>query len=135
MTDRTPGASVAIGFSQKTCLPASTAAFRWKGRNPGGVARSTTSTPLSKTFLYESRPINEVSGFTVILLLMASSFFSDLKLPCRRSSKMSPMAVNIAFLSAFKACSAAPVPRPPHPMSPTLSVSEFAAKSAGFESM
>ncbi len=46
-TWRTPGASVAIGFSQKTCLLASIAARRCVGRKPGGVASSTTSTPLS----------------------------------------------------------------------------------------
>ena len=42
-TLRTPGASTATGFSMKTCLPASMAAWRWIGRNPGGVARRTTS--------------------------------------------------------------------------------------------
>jgi hypothetical protein len=46
MTARTPGESVAHGFSQKTCLLAFTAAVRCCGRNPGGVASSTTSTPL-----------------------------------------------------------------------------------------
>ena len=29
MTDSMPGTSTATGFSQKTCLPASTAARRW----------------------------------------------------------------------------------------------------------
>jgi len=43
-TLRTPGPSTAIGFSQKTCRPASMAAWRWIGRKPGGVASSTTST-------------------------------------------------------------------------------------------
>ena len=46
-----PGASTATGFSVKTCLPASIAAARCVGRNPGGVARITRSTPLSITFL------------------------------------------------------------------------------------
>ena len=50
ITERMPGASVAAGFSQKMCLPASTAAFRCAGRNPGGDASSTTSTPLLMTF-------------------------------------------------------------------------------------
>ena len=42
-TRRTPGPSTAIGFSQKMCLPARTAASRCSGRKPGGVHRSTTS--------------------------------------------------------------------------------------------
>ena len=45
-----PGASTATGFSQKTCLPASMAAFRCMGRKCGGSARSTTSTPLAISF-------------------------------------------------------------------------------------
>ena len=40
-TERMPGASVAIGFSQNMCLPALTHAARCCGRNPGGVASST----------------------------------------------------------------------------------------------
>ena len=49
-TERTPNASVAIGFSQNTCLFASMQAARCTGRNPGGVASRTTSTLLSITF-------------------------------------------------------------------------------------
>ena len=44
MTSRTPGESVAQGFSQKTCLLALIAAVRCCGLKPGGVASSTTST-------------------------------------------------------------------------------------------
>ena len=33
-----PGASVATGFSMKTCLPCFTASSKWMGLNPGGVA-------------------------------------------------------------------------------------------------
>ena len=50
MTDRAPAASVATGFSAKTCLPASTAAAIWPGRKPGGVARMTKSTSDAITF-------------------------------------------------------------------------------------
>ena len=48
--ERTPGASTAIGFSQNTCLLAAMQRRRCCGRNPGGVASSTTSTPLSISF-------------------------------------------------------------------------------------
>ena len=48
---QTPGASTAIGFSANTCLPASIAARRWRGRKPGVVVRMTTSTPESMTRL------------------------------------------------------------------------------------
>jgi len=47
---RTPGASVATGFSMNTCLPALTAASYCIGRNPGGVQSSTTSTPQVMAF-------------------------------------------------------------------------------------
>ena len=47
MKRRTPGASTAIGFSAKMCLPAFTAASKCIGRKPGGVARITRSAPLS----------------------------------------------------------------------------------------
>ena len=50
-TLRTPGASTATGFSQKTCLPASMAAFRCAGRKCGGSARITTSTSLCDQLL------------------------------------------------------------------------------------
>ena len=47
----TPGASVASGFSMKTCLPAVTAASKCSGRKPGGWAMTTTSTPLANRCL------------------------------------------------------------------------------------
>lgn len=56
MTERTPVASTATGFSQNTCLPALIAASRCRGRNPGGVVSSTTSTSDASTFLYPSKP-------------------------------------------------------------------------------
>src|SRR5947207_1206358 len=37
-TARTPGASTAMGFSAKTCLPAATAAWMCAGRKPGAAA-------------------------------------------------------------------------------------------------
>src|SRR5262249_29999516 len=80
ITERTPEASVAIGFSQNTCLPASTAAFRCTGRNPGGVASNTTSTPLLITFWYASRPTKEVAG--VAFPLSPHSFLRLCKLFC-----------------------------------------------------
>ena len=58
-TLRTPGASTAMGFSQKTCLPASTAAFRCIGRKCGGSARITTSTSLWISFWAASNPRND----------------------------------------------------------------------------
>ena len=45
MTERMPTGSTATGFSMNTCLPASTAAFRWIGRNPGGAAVTMRLTP------------------------------------------------------------------------------------------
>ncbi len=39
-----------VKVDQKTCFPASMQARRCMGRNPGGVARITTSTPLSMSF-------------------------------------------------------------------------------------
>ncbi len=38
MTERMPTGSTATGFSMKMCLPASMAALKWMGRNPGGAA-------------------------------------------------------------------------------------------------
>ena len=49
-TERAPTGSTATGFSMKMCLLAATAAAKCVGRKPGGVASSTTSTPLSRTF-------------------------------------------------------------------------------------
>ncbi len=46
----TPGASTATGFSMKQFFPAFTAASKCIGRNPGGVAMITMSTPESITF-------------------------------------------------------------------------------------
>src|SRR4028119_2248833 len=66
-TLRTPGASTATGFSQKTCLPAFIAAIKWSGRNDGGVANNTTSTPDSITFKYASKPTNLLVSFTLTL--------------------------------------------------------------------
>ena len=50
------------------------AALRWTGRNPGGVASSTTSTPLAITFWYASNPAKQVSGVTLILSLTLSGW-------------------------------------------------------------
>src|SRR3954464_7263836 len=63
ITSRTPGESVAHGFSQNTCLFAFTAAVRCCGRNPGGVASSTTSLVVM-TFSYASNPTYARSIFT-----------------------------------------------------------------------
>ena len=65
-TQRTPGPSVEIGFSQKICLFAATQAARCVGRKPGGVASKTTSIPLSSTFWYASRPMNRFASSTFI---------------------------------------------------------------------
>ena len=74
MTDLTPAASTATGFSQKTCLPASTASRSIIGLNPGGVVKITTSDS-AITFLYASIPTNTVgsptfSGWRFLRLLM-----------------------------------------------------------------
>ena len=45
-----PVPSTATGFSAKRCLPALMTASIIIGRNPGGVASMTTSTPESMTF-------------------------------------------------------------------------------------
>src|SRR2546423_1131647 len=69
------------------------------GRKPGGVARMTTSTPLSMTFWYASRPTKHFSGVTVTFSAwLVRRFF---RLVCRRSSKASPIATSATFLSAF----------------------------------
>ena len=39
----------------------------------------------------------------------------DFKLPSNLSLKASHIAINSTFLSALNACTAAPVPLPPHP--------------------
>jgi hypothetical protein len=90
-TDRTPAESTAMGFSVKTCLPASTAAFRCAGRKCGGVVRITTSTSLSITLRYASKPTNCASGGTRTRCGSCSE--RRCRLPDSFSSNMSPIAV------------------------------------------
>ena len=125
ITERTPGASTAMGFSTKRCLPAWTAASTCSGRKAGGVVRRITS-HVSITFLYASNPTNLRLSFTRTRspTFEAANFA---RLASRWSSKTSATAKSSASGSALSACRAAPVPRPPHPISPTRSVSLFAA--------
>ena len=118
MTSRTPGESVAHGFSQKTCLLAFTAAVRCCGRNPGGVASRTTSTPLLMTFSYASSPKKALSIFT--RAPNCSLLFRRFAARSTIASSMSATAVSSLLGSAVSACAAAPLPRPPAPTRPTL---------------
>src|SRR5262249_27996413 len=54
---------------------------------------------------------------------MSLSSRSCARLRLRRSRKASPIAQSLTLRSALKAWAAAPVPRPPQPIRPTLSVS------------
>src|SRR5262249_30307541 len=67
------------------------------------------------------------SAFTSIFEAISSSFFSVARLLWRWSAKTSPSATSLTFLSAWRACVAAPVPRPPQPTRPTRSRSLPAA--------
>src|SRR5262245_30719633 len=110
-----------MGFSQKTCLPPSIAARRCAGRNAGGEASSTTSTPLLISRSPESSPMNLWSS--AIRIWFAKSFLRCSSEESRRSWNASASATSTAPLSALSAWAAAPVPRPPQPTSPTLSSS------------
>src|SRR3954471_8120906 len=118
MTSRTPGESVAHGFSQNTCLFAFTAAVRCCGRKPGGVASITTSTLLI-TFSKASSPTYARSILT---------WLPNRSLPFKRLvawstivSSTSATEVRTLFLSAVRAWPAAPLPRPPQPTRPSFS--------------
>ncbi len=114
-TLRTPFISVAMGFSQKMCLPASTAYSKCIGRKWGGEQSNTTS-QLSITFLYPSHPMCVFSSMTSKRsLTTAFRFRLDFAI-LTRSSNMSAMAYRRAPGSAFRAFSAAPLPRPPQPI-------------------
>ncbi len=122
MKRRTVGPSMPTGFSIKACLLAATAFSKCSARKPGGVVRMTTSTSIASTLSIASRPTN----------LCASSTFTLSPTPGRRfrfswlfsiwSAAMSAMAASSIFESACSAWLAAPVPRPPQPMSAIFSV-------------
>ena len=81
-TLRTPCASTATGFSQKTCRPASTAAFRFVGRKCGGSAGITTSTaPLWISFFAGVEPEEAVIGRDgdFVRKLLLNDFQADLQ--------------------------------------------------------
>jgi len=119
MTMLAPKESTHTGFSMKTCLPALTAASKWNGRNPGGVARMTTFTSgRASTFWKASNPMNwrsaGTSTFTPCL------FFNSLREPLRRSSNISAMATSFTLGPVtLRFWSAAPEPRPPQPIMAT----------------
>ena len=126
-TERTPAASVAMGFSRNACLPAATAAWKCCGRKPGGVVSSTTSTPEAITFLQASSPTNRRSAGTWIRDGSLTDFATSRRPTSIFAGSMSPIAYSTVLLSAASASAAAPLPRPPQPIRPTLSVSLLAA--------
>src|ERR1051325_867748 len=67
--------------------------------------------------------MKQLSGLTFTLSPTSGSFFKASRLDLRRSWNASPIDVRMTFLSALNACLAAPDPRPPQPISPTLLVS------------
>src|SRR3954466_13064584 len=67
--------------------------------------------------------MKQLSGFTSTFSPTSLSFLRFARLDLRRSSNVSPMAVRSTFLSAPSASLAAPDPRPPQPIKPTLIVS------------
>src|SRR3954447_7442361 len=67
--------------------------------------------------------MKQLSGFTFTRSPTSRSVFNKFRLPFKRSGNVSAMDVRTTFLSAFKACLAAPEPRPPHPINPTRMVS------------
>ena len=101
------------------------------GRKCGGVVSNTTSTPLAITFLYASKPTYCLSTGTSTLCSIPSIDLRLFKLDCSRSSNTSPIETSLTLLSEARACEAAPVPLPPHPINPTRIVSSPAAKTDG----
>ena len=47
-TLRHPGTSTPTGLARKTCFPASTASWAWRGWKKGGLSITTASTSLSR---------------------------------------------------------------------------------------
>src|SRR5947209_6540424 len=101
----------------------------WSGRKWGGVARRTTST-WSITFLNASKPTYWRSLGTSTRSPTSDPLRVE-RLASRRSWKASAIATSLTFLSALRAWAAAPVPRPPQPIRPILSVSPPPAWTAG----
>ena len=82
----------------------------------GGVATITTSTPLSITCLYASKPTKRLSAGTSIPF----SSFNFFAKSSTRSWNVSPKATIVTPFAAFKKLKAAPEPRPPQPITPAL---------------
>src|SRR5438874_1898520 len=87
---------------------------------------------LARTFLYASKPVNDRSAVTAILSPNFSRNRS--RLAVSRSGNASPIATSVTPSADDSTSSAAPVPRPPHPMRPTLIASLPAAWTAGKKS-
>src|SRR5947209_13815790 len=87
---------------------------------------------LASTFLYASKPVNDRSSVTAIL--SANFWRSRSRLAVSRSGNTSPIATSVTPSADDSTSSAAPVPRPPHPMRPTLIASLPAAWTAGKKS-
>src|SRR5439155_25565541 len=87
---------------------------------------------LARTFLYASKPVNDRSAVTAILSPNFSRNRS--RLAVSRSGNASPIATSVTPSADDSTSSAAPVPRPPHPMRPTLIASLPAAWTAGRKS-
>ncbi len=118
MTLRMPGASVATGFSAKTCLPFSIAYVRCAARKCGGVVSSTTSTPPVDHLLIRIEADELAFRRTVDFVGEVDLLLFELVLQ-RGHMRVHAVFKDIAdgnqldlFLSAISALNAAPVPRP-----------------------
>ncbi len=125
ITDLAPTGSTHTGFSANTCLRAATAAARCSGRKKGGVARITRSTPEAITFWKASKPTKHISSG----ISCPFSFRLTLQLSIR-SLKVSPSAVICRFFPALRKLIAAPVPRPPQPITPAFRTGPSGASSS-----
>ena len=115
-TLRTPGASTATGFSQKTCLPAATAAFRCIGRKCGGVAKITTSTSLRSVSRRRRIPRNGGPRRPPLVRASPSDRHEASVAGGRQRRRPWPRACSSCRPPARSP--PAPLPRPPQPIRP-----------------
>ena len=111
----------------KICLPWRTASSKCDGRNPGGVARITTSAmrdgmligvEADEFVLFRHIDAVGVIGFEVVVAAVQPVF------------EASAMATSLSGPSVLRAWLAAPEPRPPQPISANFSVSSLGRENA-----
>lgn len=116
------GISTNKGFSINTCRPALTATSRYRGRNGGGVAKSTTSQLSIILVSIKTHKFFGIGNF----YLTSIGFFLDFHRPHSTGPhKLRPNATNFTAVEVFSASWAALVPLPPQPTRPILISSDF----------